>query len=279
MKYVESYITDSQNFRFFTRHWIPDMQPKGIIILIHGLSDHGGRFAFVAETLVKEGYIFVAPDLRGNGKTDGKRGHFDSLDQIMSDISFLLQESKKLYPGLPAILYSQSMGAGLAINFALRFPDEIKFVVASSPWLRLTKQPPVLLQRIVSKIATKFPSVLLPNGLKSKDLCHDPLICKAYDTDPLIHWKISLNTFFIITNAGEWAIQNAHTLKIPLLVLHSQSDPITSYVASDQFCSNSNQFVTFFKYTGLFHELHNEPEKAEVIAKIVSWINLQIQKL
>jgi len=278
MKYVESYITDSQNFRFFTHHWIPDTQPKGIVLLIHGLSDHGGRFAFVAESLAKEGYIFVAPDLRGNGKTDGKRGHFDSLDQILSDISFLLQESKQLYPGLPAILYSQSMGAGLAINFALRFPGEINCVVASSPWLRLTKQPPALLQRIVSKLARKFPSVLLPNGLKSKDLCHDPLICRAYDTDPLIHWKISLSTFFIINTAGEWAIQNAVALKIPLLLLHSQSDPITSYAASDQFYRNSNQYVTFIKYAGLFHELHNEPEKEEVIGKIVSWINTQLQK-
>jgi len=278
MKYIESYASNTQNFRFFIRHWIPDTHPKGLIILLHGLSDHGGRFAFVAEYLANEGYIFIAPDLRGNGKSDGKRGHFDSLDQIMSDISFLIKESSKLYPGVPVILYSQSMGGGLAINFALRFPGKIVCVVASSPWLRLAKQPAAFLQRLVSKLATIFPTFLLPNGLKSKDLCHDPLICHTYDTDPLIHWKISLSTFFIINRAGEWAIQNASTLKIPLLLLHSESDPITSFVASEQFYSNSNKYLTFLRYKEQYHELHNEPIKVEVLGKITDWINLQVSK-
>jgi acylglycerol lipase len=272
MIYKESYLNDEQKFRFFVREWAPDTTPKGIVLLLHGLSDHGDRFRFVAESLVNKGFIFVASDLRGNGKSDGKRGHFDSLDQIMNDIHFLLQESKKQHPGLPVILYSQSMGGNLAINFTLRFPEEIICTVASSPWLRLTKPPSDLIQKFAALLVKNFPTLLIPNGLKSGDLCHDNVISHAYDKDPLIHWKVSLSSFFIIKNAGEWAIKNASSLKTPLLLLHSKADPITSFTASEEFYKNSNSLLTFQTYNDQFHELHNESIKEEVMAEIGDWI-------
>lgn len=132
MKYTEYDLNNAENFRFSVRKWIPETTPKGLVLLIHGHSDHGGRFKIVAQVFLKEGFIFVAPDLRGNGKTDGKRGHFDTLDQMLADIKFLLEECKKSHPGIPVILYSQSMGGNLAINYVLRFPEDIKCVVAST---------------------------------------------------------------------------------------------------------------------------------------------------
>jgi alpha-beta hydrolase superfamily lysophospholipase len=278
MVYSEYNLVNPDNFSFFVRKWTPDTPPKGLIVLLHGLSDHGSRFVYVAEKFVSDGYIFIAPDLRGNGKTGGKRGHFDSLTQVMSDISFLLSESRKTHPDLPLTLYSQSMGGNLAINFALRFPDEIDFAIVSSPWLRLTKQPSAFLQKVASTLAHLFPSLLLPNGINSKDLCHDPEIYKAYDTDPLIHWKVSVSTFTIINSSGEWSIANAASLKIPMLLLHSEADPITSFKASREFAENANAFLTFIPYKTQFHELHNEPEKEEVCGKMVEWLGLNVSK-
>ena len=278
MVYSEYNLVNPDNFSFFVRKWTPDTPPKGLIVLLHGLSDHGSRFVYVAEKFVSDGYIFIAPDLRGNGKTGGKRGHFDSLTQVMSDISFLLSESRKTHPDLPLTLYSQSMGGNLAINFALRFPDEIDFAIVSSPWLRLTKQPSAFLQKVASTLANLFPSLLLPNGINSKDLCHDPEIYKAYDTDPLIHWKVSVSTFTIINSSGEWSIANAASLKIPMLLLHSEADLITSFKASREFAENANAFLTFIPYKTQFHELHNEPEKEEVCDKMVEWLRLNISK-
>ncbi len=278
MAYSEYTLTNQEKLSFFVRKWTPESAPKGMIVLLHGLSDHGSRFAYVAEKFVSDGYIFIAPDMRGNGKSGGKRGHFDSLAQVMLDISFLLSESRKTHPDLPVILYSQSMGGNLAINFAIRFPEEIDFAIASSPWLRLTKQPSAILQKVASTLAKLYPSLLLPNGLKSEDLCHDQAICKAYDNDPLIHWKISVSTFTIINSMGEWAIENAASLKIPMLLLHSEADPITSFKASDEFAKKSNAFLTFIPYKTQFHELHNEPEKEEVCGKMVEWLRLNISK-
>jgi len=277
MKYSELYINNPLNFRFFVREWLPVTTPTGIILLIHGHSDHGGRFTLVAEAFAKEGFIFMAPDLRGNGKTEGKRGHFDTLDQMMDDIKFLLEVCKKSHPGIPVMLYSQSMGGNLAINYALRFPDGIKCVVASSPWLRLTKPPAAPVQWLAAILKKISPSFIIPNGLNADDLCHDKEISLAYVNDNLNHGKVSVSTFFNIKESGEWAIKNASTLKIPVLLMHGDADPITSYAASQEFHQNSNSFLTFRAYKGLFHELHNEPgEKEMIVGKAVEWVKSQI---
>jgi len=277
MKYSESDLTDSQNLGFFVRKWTPENPPKGLILLIHGLSDHSGRYKLVAESFVKEGFIFVAPDLRGSGKSDGKRGHFDTLDQMMADIKFLLADCKKSHPGIPVVLYSQSMGGNLAINYVLRFPDEIRCVVASSPFLGLTKPPAAVVQWSASLIYKISPGFTIPNGLNADDLCHDKEITKAYANDPLNHGKISVSTFFNLKNSGEWAINNASTLKVPMLLMHGDADPITSYAASQEFQKNSNSFLTFLTFKGLFHELHNEPDEKEmIVGKAVSWVKSQI---
>jgi alpha-beta hydrolase superfamily lysophospholipase len=277
MKYSEFYLNNSKNFRFFVREYLPDSTPKGLILLLHGLSDNGGRFTLVAESFVKEGFIFFAPDLRGNGKSDGKRGHFDNLDQMMADIKFLLEDCKKKHPGIPVMLYSQSMGGNLAINYALRFPDEIKSVVASSPWLRLTRPPSAPVQWAASMLLKISPDFTIPNGLNANDLSHDKEISKAYVNNPLNHGKVSVSTFFNIKESGEWAIKNAATLKIPVLLMHGDADPITSYAASQEFHKNSNSFLTFLSFKGLFHELHNEPgEKEMIVGKAVGWVKSQL---
>jgi len=276
MKYNEFYLTKTDGFCFFVRQWLPDTAPKGLILLVHGLSDHGGRFAFVAEAFAGEGYIFTAPDLRGNGKSDGKRGHFASLGQVMEDIRYFLQECRKAHLDIPVMLYSQSMGGNLAINFSLQFPGEIHGLVASSPWLRLTKPPSAIVESIASKMVKIFPSLLIPVSLKARELCHDKVICTAYDHDPLIHWKISLSTFFVILKSGEWAIAHASELKIPLLLMHSKADPITSFAASLQFYQNANDLCTFVEFKDLYHELHNEAPKAGIVGNAIKWINKQL---
>jgi acylglycerol lipase len=169
------------------------------------------------------------------------------------------------------------MGGNLAINYALRFPDEINCVVASSPWLRLTKPPSPVVQWGASLLYKIIPDFAIPNGLNANDLCHDEEECKAYSNDKLNHGKVSVSTFFNIKKSGEWAIQNASKLKIPMLLLHGDADPITSYAASQEFHQNTNSFLTFKSFKGLFHELHNEPgEKETIVGEAVKWVKSKV---
>jgi alpha-beta hydrolase superfamily lysophospholipase len=260
MKLTEINIDVSRDLQFYTREWLPEHNPKAILLLIHGLSDHSGRFRQVAEAFVKEDYIFFAPDLRGNGLSPGKRGHFVSMEEMMEDIEALINYITKVHPGLPLFLYGQSMGGNLVLNFGLRNCNKIDGIIASSPWLKLVKKPPLVNRIAASVLNLIYPSMLFPDGLNAFDLCHDKEICDRYRNDTLVHGKISVRTYINLTKSGKGLMSNRHEFNVPVLILHGNADPITSYRASKQFAERSGSGCTYGEWDGLFHELHNEPQ-------------------
>lgn len=258
--------------RFHIKVWHPAGNAKGIIFLLHGLSDHSGRFAALAGKYCEAGYLFYAPDLRGNGKTQGRRGHFKNMAQMLDDVDALLADARQNFGNIPIVFHAQSMGGNIALNHLLLRPGGVKAAVVSSPWLRLT-QPPSALKTLGGKILKILaPWLQQNNGLKATDLCQDKTITDSYQNDPLIHWKISLGAYFAIRNAGEYAIDHANQLQTPTLLLHSQSDPITAFAASEQFFRQSNQNIEFRSFNGLLHELHNETAKPEIVDGMIGWV-------
>jgi alpha-beta hydrolase superfamily lysophospholipase len=271
MIFESSSIKFQDNITFHIKKWLPEAPAVGLIFLLHGLSDHSGRFRHLGEGFAKEGLIFFAPDLRGNGQSEGKRGHFSSYEQVMDDIEFLLLQAKEENPGIPVFLYGQSMGGNLALNYCIRRKPLISGVISSSPWLRLTKEPSAITRTIGSFMRHLMPALSIPNGLNADDLTHDPVISNAYRNDPLVHGRITLNTFNMISSSGEWALKNAAELKLPLLLLHGTADRITSFDASEQFAKKCNGNCNFIIKPGMYHELHNEQGKQELLKEIIAW--------
>lgn len=276
MIFKESAIKNQQGFSFHLKEWLPGTSALGLVFLLHGLADHSGRFRHVGEALAREGLVFFAPDLRGNGRSEGKRGHFDSYNQVMDDIDFLLGRAIEENPGIPAFIYGQSMGGNLALNYCIRRKPAISGVIASSPWLRLAKEPTAINRIVGSALGYFMPSLSLPNRLNADDLTHDPEICNLYRNDPLVHGRISLNTFKIITASGEWALRNSGMLSLPVLLLHGTSDNITSYEASKQLALSGKANCTFISKRGLYHELHNEPGNQETITEMINWMKIRM---
>ncbi|NVO19355.1 MAG: lysophospholipase [Bacteroidetes bacterium] len=275
MVFTETTLKDPRNTCFHIREWIPDTKPVALIFLIHGLSDHGGRFIHFGESAANNGFIFFAPDLRGNGKSQGKPGHFNSFGELLDDIGFLLNHAMEKHQSLPVILYGQSMGGNLVLSYCLNRKPSVAAVVSSSPWLRLAK-PPGAPARILGRLFSSFmPALSLSNGINADDLTHDSLISDAYRNDPLVHGRITLGTFNIISNSGESVLEKAGEWTLPLLLLHGSSDKITSHSASQQFAAACPSGCKFVTYQGLFHELHNEFEKNEIIKGILEWMKSQ----
>ncbi len=273
MNFEEAILKLNHNQEVYVREWSP-AKPEGyLVILIHGLSDHGGRFIHTGSRFAENGHVFMAPDLPGNGRTGGKRGHLESYEGIMDWIGAVTEAFREKWPHLPVILYGQSMGGNLALNYCLRKQPDIAGAVISSPWLRLANPPSRMTEAAGLAIGRLFPSLTIPDGIRSGDLCHSETVCKAYDDDPLVHGRISLNTYRIITQSGEWAIRNAGLLNCPVLLMHGSSDRITSHEASRLFAIQVPGKCTFRTWQGLFHELHNEPQSPEVLEYVLNWMS------
>ncbi len=285
MSHIEFTKHSPDHLEFYFQGWEPESQPKAVVCLVHGLGEHSGRYAHVAAALNEAGYALLGFDLRGHGKSGGKRGHTPTYEALMDDIARLLDEAAARYPGLPRFLYGHSLGGNLVLNYALRrlvTPSaaersrRVSGVIATSPAIRLPKPLPplqVALARVMNRL---YPALQMPNGLALDGLARDPEVIRAYTADPLVHNKISVRLAIEMLAAGEWALAHAAEFPLPLLLVHGTADILTSAQASAEFAARVPAGRCTLKlWEGFYHETHNEPEKAEVLAYIVDWLNRQ----
>jgi alpha-beta hydrolase superfamily lysophospholipase len=278
MKTYESGWENKDGIKFYLCGWEPNKKPKAVVVLVHGHGEHVGRYTHVADAFTKVGYALVGFDLRGHGKSGGARGHAPSYEALMDDIADFLEQVIKRYPKLPIFIYGHSLGGNLVLNFILRRRPTVLGAIVTAPWLKLAFDPPavqVSLARVISKIAPGFTQ---HSRLDTNALSQDTQIVEAYNNDPLVHDQISARLYVDMHDSGLWALEHATEIPIPLLLMHGTADRITSNQASREFAEQNREKVTWRTWEGCYHEIHNEPQKADVLKVMLDWMDARLKK-
>lgn len=273
MPHIEFTKQSPDGIQFYFQGWQPETAPKAVVCLVHGLGEHTGRYAHVAAALNDAGYAVLGFDLRGHGKSDGPRGHTPTYDTLMDDIGRLLDEAAARYPGLSRFLYGHSLGGNLVLDYALRCRPPLAGVVATSPILRTAFAPPPTKVAFGKLLYRVYPAFIMPNGLERAALSRDSEVVRSYGSDPLVHDRMSARLGIEMLQSGERILAHAAEFPLPLLLVHGTADRITSAQASQEFAAKVHGDCTLKLWEGLYHETHNEPEKAEVLAFMVDWLN------
>ena len=271
MSHVAFWCKTEDGVQLHVQSWQPKMKPEGAICLVHGLGEHSGRYSHVARFLNGTGWALLAFDLRGHGGSGGRRGHAPRYEFFMNDISQLLQVAEERHPDCPLFLYGHSLGGNLVINHALRRNHRLSGVVASAPLLRTVSDPPTWKTVLAGVMRYLWPSFSTSNGLNATDLSRDQGVVHAYRNDPLVHDRIT-TCFLDIRRAGLWALEHAARFPVPLLLMHGDADRITSPRASREFAAKVGARCTLKIFDGLYHEIHNEPEREMVFSFLSAWL-------
>jgi alpha-beta hydrolase superfamily lysophospholipase len=262
----------------YSKGWAPETAPKSVVCLVHGLGEHIGRYEHVGATFVEAGYALLGFDLRGHGKSGGPRGHAPSADAFFKDIETFVRDAGSRYPSVPRFLYGHSLGGLLTLSYAVTHKVEVKGLIVSSPGLRTAiheQKAKLMLAKILGSLA---PTITLPSELEASHISRDPQVVKTYINDPLVHDKITTGfgkAGLVITDL---AFQNASKLAVPLLLVYCSGDKIAFPRGSEEFAKLVPQnLVTLKRYEGLYHEPHNEPEKAQVLKDYIQWLDSQVK--
>jgi len=276
MQHIEFTQQAPDGVQFYFQSWQPETPPKAVVCLVHGLGEHSGRYAYVAETLAKAGYATLAIDLRGHGQSGGPRGHVPSSEAFLEDIDCLLAEAERRFPDKPRFLYGHSLGGALVLFYTLRRKPHLAGVVSTSPGFH----SPVIEQKLkvafAKTMAPLLPTMTLPSGLNTNLLSHDPDVIQAYRKDPLVHDRASLAMANSTIRAIEWTMEHATEFNTPLLLIHGTADRLTYPSGSQEFAARASGNCTLRLWGGLYHETHNEPEKDQVLAEIIHWLDDQL---
>jgi len=258
--------------KLYGQYWKPQLV-KGIIILVHGMGEHSGRYAeSVVPYLLKENYAVVSYDNFGHGKTKGKRGHCPNYESLLESLEFVINKAKLLIKDLPVFLYGHSLGGNIVLNYALKKQPKIKGIVVTSPFLKLAFNPPKWKVNLGKMMLHILPYITMPSDIEEAAISSIPEQVKRYKEDPLVHDKISPMFLFPVIEAGNYAIANANNLTIPTFIAHGTGDRIIDYNGSIDFCKQSK--ISELKlYDNCYHELHHDVCAAEMLETIVKWLN------
>jgi acylglycerol lipase len=270
MQFDESYI-ETRTHQLFVRCRKPADRPKALVLLTHGVGEHSGRYTHVAEYLSERGYEFCAYDLRGHGRSGGRRGHIDRYDELLDDLEAVLNHVR--ITSVPVFLYGHSLGGQIVLNFLLKRQPDVSGAIVASPWLRLAFKPHLLKLFLAKALLKIWPTF---TQITSKDLTRlsrdQEFILSMKDLD-LVHRKMSARMFYELTLAASEAFEGAGRIKTPLLLIHGGDDIVTSCAATKEFYDQiESPDKTLRIYPGMLHETHNELERESVLNDVAAWI-------
>jgi alpha-beta hydrolase superfamily lysophospholipase len=246
--------------------------PKAVILLVYGLGEHGGRYRDWAAKFNEKGVSLRTFDLPGHGQSEGRRGVmppfevlFDTIDKIKEDISADL-------PGIPLFIYGHSLGGGIVLDYLIRRKPSLTGAIVTSPWIRLSYEPPKSKQLIATLASKVLPGLRLSSALITEHMSRDLKIVEAYRSDPEIHGMISMGVYGSITNAAKEILNRASEITLPLLLVHGRDDMITSPAATMEVAAIAPK-ATLKLWDGGYHELHNDLVREDHFDFIIEWID------
>ena len=246
----------------------------GTVIFVHGLGEHGGRYAHVAEALAAAGYASFAYDHEGFGESPGKRGAVRSWASVLDGIQCARAAARARYGPRATYLWAHSMGALVALDYLATHPSAASLAgaILTAPPLVLGAPPPALLKSAAGLAAAVLPNLTKSNDLDARDVSRDPAVVAAYQADPLVHDRISMRLGEALLRLGDHYAAAPFASPVPVLLMHGEEDRIARVTGSRTLAAEARTPVELKTWPGLHHEVHNEPERAEVIAYAIDWL-------
>lgn len=247
--------------------------PSAAILILHGWSDHAGRWSETAEKLRQAGYSAYLLDQRGHGRSAGRRGHLSRFSQLLGDLQ-AFRRVVRVRTAAPQVLLGHSFGGLVALRYLETQPLEpLAATIVTSPFLGLgfaVNPLKLLAGRLLADLA---PSVSLPTGLDSEALSRDPAVGPAYRADPLVHQRMTAGAWKEIQWAQRAVAADAHRIDGPIQFLLTGEDRIVDAGMARAFADGLRGDVQVRWYPEMYHEALHDPQRDQVLADVLTFLD------
>jgi alpha-beta hydrolase superfamily lysophospholipase len=266
--------------RLHSRSW-PAPAERAVLLVSHGLGEHGGRYAQVAEEMAAHGVTVHALDHRGHGRSGGRRGHVAHFGEFVRDFeTFRAAIAKEHPPGTPLFLLGHSMGGLIAIHHLQTHPEAgYRGAILSAPLVGIAVQAPrwkVALSGLLSRLIPWLP---FHNEIETAMLSTAPGYEASYRADTLLHNTITPRLYTEMVAAIRGALERPDGIRVPLLVLAPTADRVVLPEAVARFAGACPGEVEVKRYEGFQHESLNEKDRHQVVADVAAWLDERIKYL
>jgi acylglycerol lipase len=272
----EARLAGVDGLSIFWQTWQPQSPPRAVVVIAHGAGEHSGRYAHVAARLVSEGYAVYALDHQGHGRSAGRRALLRRVNGAVADLDSLVSQAAQAHPGSDIFLLGHSMGATIAVRYAIEHQDRLRGLILSGPLAALEAAPlPLRLLVKVLSVTTPAAPVL---AVDATQVSRDPAVVSAYVADPLVHHgKLPARTIAEIAAAVDSFPSAVESITIPTLIAYGTADGLCPPSGSLMLHRRIGaQDKTLKAYEGLYHEILNEPEQGTVLDDVCGWLAARV---
>lgn len=274
MEHREGNFSGFRQVNIFYRYFLPAGSPRAVLLLVHGLADHSGRYQDFAAYFTKRGYAVCALDLRGHGNSAGIPGFVDKFADFLTDLDLFVSQVRRDFRGLRIFLVGHSIGGTIAVAYAVSHQSELAGLILSAPVLK----PGASITRRQTILA-RWLSALFPRmgvaPIESAAVSRRPEVVNDYCNDPLVfHGKISARLGAELLNVMERNLPGfLPQITLPLLVMYGSEDKLSNPAGCIYLYETAGAAdKTIKRYDGLYHEIFNEPERLQVMADTAHWL-------
>lgn len=264
--------------RLMLRRWSPGGAgpgaARGTVVLVHGLGEHIGRYEHVAAWLRHRGFAVLGFDQRGHGCSQGPRGGLRSSDDLLEDLTLVVDLARQGQAG-PLVLLGHSMGGQVAASFVAGRIRPVEALVLSSP--ALDPGLSAFNRGLLALMWRLAPDFALPSRLDAHLVSHDPQVERDYRSDPLVHDLVTARLVRAIVDGGTQVRRQASQWSVPTLLMWAGADKLVAPSGSAEFAAKApGTVVESHCFEHDFHEVFNEPDKEQVFARLRDWLDRHV---
>lgn len=279
MKHQEGTFKGIRDASIYYQSWLPEGESKAVLLIVHGLAEHCGRYMNVVDHFVSLGYAVYGVDHIGHGRSSGTRVYVERFEDYTHTLKTYFDMVRHWQPDKPIFLVGHSMGGLIGAVYLFDHQAELTGAVLSGPAVKVndTVSPAAIL-------AGKVISVLMPKlgviGLEAEGVSRDPAVVQAYVNDPLVcRGKVTARLSAELVKAIGRVTAEASDITLPILVLQGSADRLVDPKGAQMLYDRvSSADKTIKIYDGLYHEVFNEPEHDRVLGDVKAWLEAHLSR-
>lgn len=277
MKHIEGNFKGVRNANIYYQGWLPEENVKAVLLVVHGLGEHCGRYMNVVNHFVPLDYAIYGLDHIGHGKSDGAREYVERFDDYTNTLAIFYNMVTDLQAEKSIFLLGHSMGGAIASYYLLDHQDDFKGAILSAPGVKVgdsISQATITMSKILSKLAPKMGVI----ALDVDGISRDPEVVEAYVNDPLVfHGKTPARLGAELLSAIQRITAEAGNITLPFIVVQGAEDSFVDPSGAQMLYDKaSSEDKTLKIYDELYHECFNEPERDRVLRDVENWLEVRI---
>ncbi len=273
MEHIEGKFTGYKNLSLYYQTWLPANEPRAVLLVVHGLAEHSGRYMNLVNHFVPRGYAVYSFDQRGHGKSPGRRGYVERFSYFVSDLEAFLGVVRSKYPDTRIFIVGHSVGGTVATALAVHHQDEFDGLILSGATLKVGASVSPGLIIVARALSRLLPKMGL-DVIDASALSQDKAVVDAYVNDPLVYQgKICARLGAELIKAIQTLPGQMPKINLPILVMHGTADRLSDPKGSEILYERvGSRDKTLKRYDGFYHEIFNEPGCEQVFADMEAWL-------